>query len=328
MKKIFFCSLFASLLLFSCSRSGEWRSAGGAAWGTTYHITYLSSRDLSDSVVAVMRGVELAVSTFEPQSVISRVNRRLTDTVSPMFAEIFRESRRVSAASRGAFDPTVMPLVNLWGFGYRDSLAGEEPDSALIARTLASVGIDACSVSPDLVLTRKSPSTEFDFSAIAKGYGVDCVADMLRRNGCSDFMVEIGGEVAVSGLNRRGEDWRVMIDDPTAPPDRHRKLTILSLTDCAVATSGNYRNFRTLPDGSRVSHTISPHTGRPVLSSTLSVSVIAPRCVTADAFATACMAMPFSEARAMIAAQPGVSVLFVIDRGSSVDTVAVGPHQF
>ena len=315
--------LLAFLALTSCRKAPEWRYTGGAAWGTVFNITYLSDTDLSDSVTAVMRQVELALSTFDKQSNISAINSGATDTLAPMTYHVFREAKRVNAISHGAFDPTVAPLVNLWGFGYRTSL-DESPDSDRIAAVLERVGMDACSVdSVTRVVTRKHRHTEFDFSAIAKGYGVDCVADMLRRNGCTDFMVEIGGEMAVAGQNPRGTEWRVQIDSPLSDSVSHAPLRVLPLSDCAVATSGNYRNYRRLPDGSIVSHTISPVTGRPVRSNVLSVTVFAPQCITADALATAAMVLPLPQARALLASQPGGRALIAVAPVPGTDSLTV-----
>jgi thiamine biosynthesis lipoprotein len=322
---ILFCTLVA--VLASCSNSEQWHSVEGATWGTTYHITYLADKSLDDSIVAVMRAVELEVSPFEPASVIAHINNHTSDSVSPMFATVFRESQRVNRISHGAFDPTLAPLINIWGFGYThpDSLSC---DSAEVARTLQLVGIADCSITADGKIVRKHHDTQFNFSAIAKGFGVDCVADMLRRNGCTDYLVEIGGEMSLSGSNPNGKDWRVQIDDPVASATQHRQYALVSLTDCCIATSGNYRNFHTLADGTRVAHTISAVTGYPVTTSTLSVTIIAPTCMTADALATACMAMPLDSARAMIAAEPNTSALFVVAEADTCRTVIAGPNRF
>lgn len=312
-KKFIAIAIFISVALCACQRAAEWRQARGAAWGTTYSITYKGDKDLGDSVVAAMRQVERELSMFDPQSTVSRINANRTDTVTAVFRHVFNAAKRVAAVSGGAFDPTVAPLVDVWGFG-RDKRVGDTaPDSAAIDSVLASVGIADCSIDAAGLLTRKAPGAQFDFSAIAKGYGVDCVAAMLERNGCSDYMVEIGGEVSARGLNPRGQTWRVQVDDPVASGrDGHVRLTVVALDNTALATSGNYRNYRTLADGTRVSHTLSAATGRPVRTALLSVSVLAPTCMMADALATACMAMAADSAVAMMRRLPDASALFVI----------------
>lgn len=235
--------VLASLLLPSCSSPGPYRTLQGAIWGTVYHISYRSPHDLADSVRAVFARVEMSLSPFAPASLISRINSG--DSVAradSLLRCVFAASRRVSSHSGGAFDPTLAPLVNLWGFGYRDT--GIEPSQRAIDSLLATVGILGCSILPDGTISKVHPDTEFNFSAITKGYGCDLVADMLRRNGVEDYMVEIGGEIALGGLNPKGEKWHIMIDAPIECDTAvvHSRMALIEITDCGVATSGNYRN--------------------------------------------------------------------------------------
>lgn len=302
-----------------CGRSKTFRAATGAVWGTTYHITYNASRDLSDSIVAEMRRVELALSPFDSMSVISKINRGEDVEAGPMVSTVFLESRRVNALSGGAFDPTVAPLINLWGFGYRNYSG--EPSQEQIDSALNSVGIRECRIKDGHII-KKNRSTEFNFSAITKGFGVDRVAEVLRRNGCTDYMVEIGGEVSLSGSNPKGRPWRIQVDAPVSDNTglSHDRLMVLSLSGCGVATSGNYRNFKDGPSG-RFGHTISAKTGRPVATQTLSATVVATSVMLADALATACMAMPEDKAMAMIESIEDAEALLVIDAGNGGWTV-------
>lgn len=300
-----------ALALCGCSPREEVRQMSGETWGTTYHITYTSSKDLSARAIAEMRLVDSTLSMFNPASEVSRVNATESPVrVSEPFREVFAVSAEVSRLSSGAFDPTVAPLVDFWGFGRRKA-AEAIPDTALLPGLLERVGISGCSLSPDGTLTKKHPLTEFDFSAVAKGYGVDRIASALAREGVKDYMVEVGGEIALSGLNPRGEPWHIQIDAPVvADTLTHRRLTVLELSDCCIATSGNYRRWLDTPGG-RIGHTISPLTGRPVPSPTLSATVIAPTCAMADALATACMALPPDKAMEMIDRLPGVAAMLV-----------------
>lgn len=307
----------AVVTLSGCDRTASrpYRDAEGAAWATTFHVTYRSDRDLSDSILAVMRDVELSLSPFCDISTVSRINRGETSLADPMLVEVFTASMRVNSLSGGAFDPTVGPLVSLWGFGE----AGHDtdpPTPTQIDSALTSVGIARCHLRGDTLL-KASPDTRFNFSAITKGYGCDKIGEMLRRNGCEDFMVEIGGEIALAGVNRRGEEWRIMVDAPVADDSTvtHRRLAVISLTDKGIATSGNYRNYRQLKEG-RMGHTISPVTGRPIASSTLSATAIAPTTMLADAIATACMAMDPDSAIAMADRIADVSVMLVSADGN------------
>ncbi|MDE5735337.1 MAG: FAD:protein FMN transferase [Duncaniella sp.] len=309
--------LVVGLCCAGCGGPKVYRSAEGAVWNTTYHISYRASSDLHDSIRAVMKQVEMSLSPFAKGSLISRVNRGEDVCADSLLVRILGESRRVCALSGGAFDPTVSPLVNLWGFGYKPG--DPEPSQEKVDSLLQLVGIGECSVSADGRVVKKHPQTEFNFSAITKGYGCDLVGEMLARNGATDYMVEIGGEIAMRGRNPKGHDWHIQIDAPVESDGApvHEQLVVLPLTDCGVATSGNYRNYRETGEG-RVWHTISPVTGRPAITDILSATVIAPSAMLADALATACMASPASEALDMVSAIPDVEALIV-----TPDTVLV-----
>lgn len=304
-------ALVALLAASSCRRA-QWRTAEGVVWGTTYNITYFSDKDLTDSIVAEMRLVEKSLSMFDPTSNVSRINARQTDTLTNMTYEVFVDARAISNVSGGMFDPTVGPLTDLWGFGRKGRKLEAVPDSMTIAEALAGVGIAQCTVSSSTRrIHLKTPGTELDFSAIAKGYGVDCVGNVLTRNHVKDFLVEIGGEMTMEGLNRDGKPWHIQIVSPESGPDSNVPLCSLDLTGCSVATSGNYRNFHVLPDGSKIGHTLSPLTGYPIVTDVMQATVISPRCIIADALATACMAMGSDAALNMISANPEISVLMV-----------------
>ncbi|MCM1483995.1 MAG: FAD:protein FMN transferase [Muribaculaceae bacterium] len=304
-----------AVLLTSCVGDGTngYRRFEGAVWATTFHITYRSDRMLDDSIHAVMMQVEKSLSPFAESSLISAINRGETDRTDSLIRRIFMASQDINRRSGGAFDPTVAPLVNLWGFGYRSG-DGAEPSQAAIDSALTLVGIGRCRLEAGRIV-KVAADTEFNFSAITKGYGADLVGEMLRRNGCTDYMVEIGGEIALSGVNPRGEDWHVMIDAPVSADTAatlHERMAVIYVTDGGVATSGNYRNFRDTSRG-RVGHTINPVTGYPVTTSTLSATVIAPNAMAADALATACMAMPADSALRMIEEYPGAEAMLVTE---------------
>lgn len=285
-----------------CSGPAAWRKAEGSMWHTLYSVTYRSDMELDDSIVETMRRVEMSLSPFQSNSLVSCINRGEPVVVDSMIRRIFTCSQTVSRLSGGMFDPTVAPLVNYWGFGY----AG--PDGEPLDSVMSRVGISECRIGPDGVIEKKHPRTEFNFSAITKGYGCDAVGEMLRRNGCEDFLVEIGGEICLSGESPRGGAWNVMIDAPVDNADAvvHSEMMTLSLTGCGIATSGNYRNYR-MTDRGKTSHTISPVTGMPVTlvpadTLVLSATVVAPSAMEADALATACMLLPPSLSRGMMRA--------------------------
>ncbi|MDE5744500.1 MAG: FAD:protein FMN transferase [Paramuribaculum sp.] len=308
--------ILAALLCLGSCGGKEWRKYEGATWGTTFHITYFSEYNLDDSIIATMRGVELSLSPFDKESLVSRLNRGEDAVCDSLFLTVYAGAREIWVASGGAFDPTVAPAVNLWGFGYKNS--GIEPSQSDIDRIKGLVDFGKIELS-GLNLIRPS-GVELDFSAITKGYGCDMVAEMLQRNGCSDYMVEIGGEIALAGKNNRGENWHIMVDAPVENNESvvHDRMAVIELTECGLATSGNYRNYRETSSG-KVWHTIDPRTCRPAVSRTLSATVIAENAMFADALATACMVLPADSAIAMIEKMKGASAMLVLENDSIGD---------
>lgn len=298
-------------LLTSCAGGrSNYRRASGSVWATTYNIIYNSSVDLTDSILSRMKMVEKSLSPFDSTSLITHVNRSADPVgVDSMVEKIFLASQRINRLSDGMFDPTVAPLVNLWGFGYRNGTEEGAPSDSAIASALLLVGIDRCRIENNTIV-KVHPATEFNFSAITKGFACDVIGEMFRSNGVEDYMIEIGGEIALGGVNPDGQSWNIQID---APEDgaSHNALTVVQLTDCGIATSGNYRNYRETSSG-RSWHTIDPRTGHPAQTETLSATVIAPTCMEADALATACMAMPSDSALAMIRAYPAARALLIL----------------
>lgn len=303
--KHFFLWLLAAVALTGCS-SQQFRTLSGGVWSTVYNITYRGSADLTDSVVAVLNSIDASLSAFNDTSLVVKLNRSAEGVMAdPLLAEVFRVSRRVNQLSGGMFDPTVAPLVSLWGFGP----GHQRPDSvmpAMIDSLLPRVGISRAAIDSRGWIAKPDPAMEFNFSAIAKGYACDQVAAMLRRNGVEDYMVEIGGEIALAGSSPRGSKWRVMVEAPADSAASTRgaagALRVLELgpEPTGVATSGNYRNYTVDGAGRRLGHTISPLTGRPVATVTTSATVVAPECILADALATAAMAMEPDAARDML----------------------------
>lgn len=304
-------ALMIICVLYSCDTRKPFRSAEGVVWNTLYHITYASNVSLDDSIQQVMKNVEMSLSAFNDSSVVSRINRNESMATDSMFRKVFLESQRINRVSGGAFDPTVGPLVNLWGFG-TDGHETEPPSAAAVDSARRLVGIDSCHLAADGMMVKKDSLTMMNFSAIAKGYGCDEIGRMMRRNGVDDYMIEIGGEIAVAGKSPRGSLWRIKIAAPVECNDsvNHDGMGVIEIDSCGMATSGNYRNFRVI-DGRSMGHTINPFTGQPALSGILSATVIAPECMTADALATACMILPLDSAVSMIESQPGVSAMFV-----------------
>lgn len=278
----------------------KYRETEGQIFGTTYHIKYHATKDLSQVISDELHRVDSALSMFVPTSSLSVFNNSDKFAPSnPLLTTVVRLSLKVAEDTDGDFDPTIAPLVDLWGFGlkHRDNVTPEQVSALMPHVGYQHLSYDArrdCIVKDD-------PATRIDCGAVAKGYAVDRVAHALVANGATDYMVEIGGEMVMKGHNKAGEKWRVGINRPTEDQRESNQLQkIISITNRAMATSGNYRNFY-YNGGRRYAHTINPHDGKPVSHSLLSATVIAPTCAEADAYATAFMVMGLDKAKALLA---------------------------
>lgn len=274
-------------------RNETYQHNEGTIFGTTYHFVYESKDDLHEEIMQELQKVDATLSMFNDTSTIARVNRNEMVKLDETFLTVFRKAMEVSEATNGAFDVTVAPLVNAWGFGFEKN---GDMNTDKVDSLLQFVGYRKVKEGRGAIL-KEDPRVRMDFSAIAKGYGVDVVAHFLESKGIHNYMVEIGGEVDVKGKAPSRKDsenrlWRIGINRPVEDSlavDQSLQ-TILQLTDCGLATSGNYRNFY-YKEGKRYAHTIDPHTGYPVQHSLLSATVLASDCMTADAYATSFMVM-------------------------------------
>ncbi|WP_026473777.1 FAD:protein FMN transferase [Alkaliflexus imshenetskii] len=308
------------LLLFGCgSKENSYQVNEGWIFGTTYRIVYDSKEDHHESIRALLDSFNRSLSTFDSTSVISRVNRGEEGVVAdPFFKHLFKNAEKITRETNGAFDMTVAPLVNAWGFGFKKM---DSVNQQIVDSLLQFVGMDFVTIQ-DGVIVKNKPGVMLDGSAIAKGYGVDVVASHLKSYGIRNLMVEIGGEVSTLGVNPKGQLWRIGIDRPIDDPSAsNRELQmIIGLSGQALATSGNYRNFY-VKDGIKYAHTIDPRTGFPVNHSLLSASVIAADCMSADAYATACMVLGIDESLALIESLPGVEACFIYHTESGEQVV-------
>lgn len=304
------------MMFFSRDRK-RYFSHEGVVWTTDYHITYEASRDLNDSIQLILGNLDMSVSPYNKASLISAINENHASRADGFIMHLINASFIVNQESGGAFDPTVMPLVNAWGFGYK---SGKMPTRAQIDSILTFVGMDKIALHGD-TLVKSDPRVMLDFSSIAKGMACDEIGRMLVRNGARNWLVEIGGEVMASGVNKRGTPWQVSVDMPTDDDDpdgkvSHESALTLALDSGAVATSGNYRKWRD-EGGGKLSHIIDPHTGDSHTGTLLSVTVIAHDCMTADAWATACMVMGENEVKKVMQKRQDLGVMTI-----SADTVS------
>ena len=286
----------------------DFNTASGFGFGTVYKITYQCKDDLKPEIEAELKRFDQSLSPFNDSSVISRVNRNEELVTDSFFQTCFNRSMEISRETEGAFDITVAPLANAWGFGFKK---GTFPDSLMIDSLLQFTGYEKVKLENGKVI-KQDPRTMLSCSAVAKGYSVDVVAHLLDRKGIKNYMVDIGGEVVVKGKNATGDLWRIGINKPydDSLAVKQDIQTILNLTDVGMATSGNYRNYY-YKDGKKYAHTIDPRTGYPVQHSILSSTVDAEDCMTADALATSFMVMGLEEAEKFCKANPMIDAYFI-----------------
>ena len=294
----------------------------GKVFGTYYNIRYEATEDLKDSIHAAFEAFDASLSLFNPHSILSAINANRDTTTNTFFEAMWAEAEEVYTLSGGAFDITVAPLVNYWGFGntsrYRDTEKSIHREIDSIRRF---VGFDKVELIDHRVY-KSDPRVQIDGGAVAKGQACDVIAELLRHNGCENYLVDIGGEVVAKGKNAKGAPWHIGITKPNINNEgaQEELQEILEVTDIAMATSGNYRNF--YYDGDvRRSHTIDPRTGYPVQHSVLSATVISSRCMRSDALATACMVLGQKEALAMIEQARDAACLLIVAQGDSLVTV-------
>lgn len=296
-KLLFFLFLVAATIWIIRFRQVGYVYNEGNVFGTTYHICYQSPTDYKPEIEAELRRVDQALSLFNPDSWLSHFNNGQHPKANAMADEVITLAMQVSEQTEGAFDITVAPLVNAWGFGYK---SGQWPTEAEVDSLRQIVGYQRYA---------RGEKVQLDCGAIAKGYGVDRVAAVLRRHGIENYMVEIGGEVIVAGVNPEGKAWTIGV---AAPNESGTEMQdVVTLSNAALATSGNYRNFHTDSLGRRVAHTIDPRLGHPVQQSLLSATVKAATCAQADAYATAFMVMGLEATKAFVSKHPELQVYLI-----------------
>lgn len=312
-------SLTTIVLLHSCkSKPIEYVRLSGFAQGTTYNIIYENSinKDLAEQVDSILKAFDRSLSNYNDSSVISRVNNNDTTVIlDDLFLNFFDKSKEIYAKTNGAFDFTVAPVVNAWGFGFSDTA---KVDSVLVDSLLQYVGSDKINIVSGKI-QKQNPNIKIIGNAIAQGYSVDIVAayfDLLHIN---NYLVEIGGEVKSKGVNNKGTVWRVGIDMPLDTLKQRKLHSVITLADKAIATSGNYRKFY-VKDQIKYSHTIDPSTGFPVQHSLLSATVIANAGIDADALATAFMVMGAEQAKEFDRKTPEILLFLIYDTPSGLAT--------
>lgn len=327
-KKIILAAGLWILMFTACTKQKQYFEESGSVFHTIYHIKYEGSEILTEKIDAEFQKFNLSLNPFNPNSIISKVNRNEAVEADDWFIEVFNKAKEVSDHSEGIFDITCAPLVNLWGFGFSkmDSVTPQMIDSIKQFVGYQKVRLDGRKVVKD------DSRILLNCSAIAKGYASDVIARLLEREGIENYMVEIGGEVTMKGVNQNGKCWRIGInkpeDDSTGVKNDIEEVVQLCKKG-GVATSGNYRNYY-IKDGKKYAHTIDPRTGYPSEQSILSATIVAEDCITADAYATAFMAMGLEKAREAAKNIPGIEyyVIYSDENGKHQIEYSTGMLQF
>lgn len=323
-KTLTLLSSLLSLLFTACSGGGDYLEESGSVFHTSFHIKYQAQRSLSTEISAELERFNLSLNPFNPQSVIAKVNNNEPVVLDEWFIEVFDKAQEISAKSGGAFDITCAPLVNLWGFGFSkmDSVTPQKIDSI---KTF--VGYEKVRLI-NRVIIKEDPRILLDCSSIAKGYACDVIARLLEREGVKNYMVEIGGEVTMKGVNAIGDCWRIGINKPeigTSGVTNDVEEIVQLCKKGGVATSGDYRNFY-VKDGKKYAHTINPATGYPAGQNILSATIVANDCMTADAYATAFMVMGVEKAKLLALSIPEIEyfIIYANENGQQKVTYSKG----
>ncbi|WPR76922.1 FAD:protein FMN transferase [Algoriphagus sp. NG3] len=302
--------IYSLLLLFSCSSpNNQYTELDGEIFGTYYSIHYKANEDHRATIEDLLDTYGKAVSKYEPESELSEFNE--TGKVvyrSPYLKDLTVSAKHFNGLSNGALNPTLMPLIEAWGFGSSDP---QKLDSASVDSLLKFTDFSVI-IDNDSMLTTSKDGVTLDLNFLGEGYGIDMIGDFLEREGIDDFKVEIGGEVLCKGLSPKGALWRIGIENPISEKGAADHLyAIISLEDEALGSSGSYRHFILDSLGRRQSHLLDPRTGYPIQHHLISATVKAQDCITADALATACMIMGEKEGKRMVESLEGIEALFV-----------------
>ncbi|MFK7806357.1 MAG: FAD:protein FMN transferase [Saprospiraceae bacterium] len=328
MTRLFLMSFVIVLLSTACRQESKpvvvekpttkkYQKLAGKTMGTTWHITYAGDDNQKHkrAIDSLMIRLNDEVSTYIPTAIISKFNQsekgvQLDTKEHAHFLKNYKAALKIYEDTKGQFDPTVMPLVNYWGFGYTGREKIKEADKQKVKALLNFVGMENVNLNDDNFLSKTHPESQIDFSALAKGYGVDLISLYFENENTSDYYVEIGGEVRAKGKNPTGQLWTVGISRPEIESAPNDFYMIMQVDNSALATSGNYRNVYTV-DGVHYFHTIDPVTGFPKRDRLLSASVVAKDCMTADAYATALMVMGLEKAMDFVKGEEEILVCLI-----------------
>ncbi|WP_102406111.1 FAD:protein FMN transferase [Parabacteroides bouchesdurhonensis] len=327
-KKTNILAILLIVVFTACTDKTQYYEESGSVFHTLYHIKYQAENPLTEKIDNALQNFNLSLNPFNPNSVISRVNKNEPIKVDKWFAEVFNKAQEISKKTDGVFDITCAPLVNLWGFGFSkmDSVTPHMIDSIK-----QFVGYRKVHIKDDIVI-KDDPRILLNCSAIAKGYACDVIASLLEQNGVTNYMIEIGGEVIMSGVNKNGGCWRIGINKPEDDSEVSSNTIKEVVQLCkkgGIATSGDYRNFY-VKDGKKYAHTIDTRSGYPAEQNILSATIVANDCMTADAYATAFMAMGLEKVHKIVESLPEIEyfIIYTDDNGEEQVEYSKGMIQY
>ncbi|GGG41293.1 FAD:protein FMN transferase [Bizionia arctica] len=308
-------------LFFSCEQEPKNTKLSGEVFGTGFSVIYDSEINYQKQFDSLFHVINLSMSTYQPDSDISKINRNLAFNIDSHFVTVFDASKDIYKETQGVFDPTIGAVVNAWDFGPEGKI--ESLDNLKIDSLMLSVGLDKLSRT-NLTIQKQNPNTFIDFNAIAKGYGVDVIGLFLESKNIHNYLVEIGGEIRARGKNiEKKSAWKVGVEEPHFDGTQSI-LKAISLHDEAMATSGTYRKYKTDENGNKYSHIIDTKTGYPSKTNLLSISVLAKDCMTADAYATAFKAMGVETVKEFLKTHPELKVFLIYENeNNEFETVSL-----
>lgn len=312
MKKLLYLSIFSVVLLWSCNNA-PYQTLNGTIQGTTYHIVYQSDELLTKEVDSIFKEIDNSLSIYNENSLLFRVNHNEDILLNKYFVDVYQAAYEISETSKGRYDISVGPLVKLYGFGKEQKV--DNITDTLVDSILQFVGYKKVKIVNNK-LVKEDPRIQLDMNSIAQGYTCDIIGDFFERRGIRNYLIEVGGEILVNGVNELGNPWRVAIEKPienTDNADRKIELIIgIKNQKMGIATSGNYRKYY-FEKGVKFTHSLNPFTGKPIRDSLLSVTILAKDGVTADGYATACMVSGFEGAKRIIEQKGFEAFLIYVD---------------
>lgn len=315
--------VFICLIIFSCNKEIKNTKLSGAVFGTTYSVIYDSEINYQKAFDSLFYVINKSMSTYQVNSIISKLNRNQERVVDRHFIKVFKTSKKVYEETEGVFDPTIGAVVNAWDFGPEGKI--ETLDSLKIDSLMLFVGLNKVKQVQSEII--KPKGTFLDFNAIAKGYGVDVIGEFLESKHIKNYLVEIGGEIRTRGINaEKKTNWRVGVENPNFNGEQSI-FKAVRLHDESMATSGTYRKFKVDENGNRFAHIINTSTGYPSKINILSVSVITKDCMLADAYATAFQAMGVDKVKMFLKSHPELKA-FLIFENENKEILTISLNNF